>query len=219
MEANFKMDVRKIPVDQIKLSTYNPRKELNPGDYEYEAIRLSIKNHGFVDPLVWNEFNGVLIGGHQRLKVLTKEFGQTEVWCSVVNVPSLTREKALNISLNRVSSEFDFTKLKDSLFSLDPEDQDLIKSLGFEQMEFEQIKEWEDQTSNQGVVESPEDKLAAYQKGLIKQIVMYFDLEAYKEISEKLKTLRELNGCESNTELLILLVNKEAAKLEPTPAA
>ncbi len=36
------MEIRKIPIDKINPAPYNPRKDLKPGDPEYEALRRSI---------------------------------------------------------------------------------------------------------------------------------------------------------------------------------
>lgn len=222
METNFKMEFKQVSVEEIKLATYNPRKDLQPGDQEYEALRLSIKTHGFVDPLVLNTFNNVLIAGHQRLKVLTKEFGVKEVWCSCVNLPNKKHEIALNISLNHVHGEFDYSKLKDSLFEFkdDSLDDELFKSLGFQQMEFEQIMQWEGLTENDENKSPPSGKLEVYNQGMIKQIVLYFEANEYDLIISKFEILRKSLGVETNTELIQKLLeyyeqtsaNKEITK-------
>jgi ParB-like chromosome segregation protein Spo0J len=36
------MNIKKISVEKIKPSIYNPRKDLQPGDPEYEALKRSI---------------------------------------------------------------------------------------------------------------------------------------------------------------------------------
>ena len=92
-------ELRMIPVDQLKPAEYNPRKKLKPGDAEYEKIKASISEFGFADPLVVNA-DMTIIGGHQRLTVAT-DLGYTEVPCAVVDVDK-TREKALNIALNKI---------------------------------------------------------------------------------------------------------------------
>ena len=55
---------------------YNPRKDLQPGDDEYEKIRKSIQEYGYVDPVIINRDN-TIIGGHQRVKVII-DFWSTE---------------------------------------------------------------------------------------------------------------------------------------------
>jgi ParB-like chromosome segregation protein Spo0J len=116
------MQIRRIKVSEIKPAAYNPRVELQPGDERYQDIKRSIEAFDLVEPLVWNERTGNLVGGHQRLKVLIDK-GQTEVDCSVVSL-SLAQEKALNVALNKVQGQFDTMKLRavlqDIKVELDP---------------------------------------------------------------------------------------------------
>jgi DNA modification methylase len=110
------MDVRRVRIAKINPAPYNPRKDLQPGDPEYEAIRRSLEEFGFVEPLVWNKRTGHLVGGHQRFKILLAR-GVREVDVSVVDLP-LEREKALNVALNKVGGEWDDRKLGELLKEL-----------------------------------------------------------------------------------------------------
>lgn len=103
------MRLETVKVSEIDPAPYNPRKDLKPGDPEYESIRKSIESFELVEPLVWNERTGRLVSGHQRLKVL-QELGVEEVEVSVVDL-SATREAALNLALNKISGEWDRDKL------------------------------------------------------------------------------------------------------------
>ena len=105
------MIIKKIPISRIKEAAYNPRLDLKPGDPEYEKIKRSIEEFDLVEPLVWNETTGNLVGGHQRLKVL-KERGDLEVDVSIVNISDLNKEKALNVTLNKIQGDWDNDKLK-----------------------------------------------------------------------------------------------------------
>jgi ParB-like chromosome segregation protein Spo0J len=89
-----------------------------------------------VEPLVWNKQTGNLVGGHQRLKVL-KEQGVKEVEVSVVDL-SETKEKALNIALNKVQGDWDLPKLKDLLQEIDTGEFD-IGITGFDTDEIENL--------------------------------------------------------------------------------
>jgi hypothetical protein len=102
--------MRHIPIKKIEIAKYNPRKDLKPGDFEYDSIKRSIITHGYVDPMVWNEYNNVLIGGHQRLKIL-QELGQTKVDVSVVNIKDERAEMEMNVDLNQSRGEYDPAKL------------------------------------------------------------------------------------------------------------
>jgi len=103
------MDIRKIPVSVINPAPYNPRVDLKPGDPAYEKLKQSLTEFGYVEPLVWNQRTGTLVGGHQRFKVLLEQ-GLQEVEVSVVDLP-LEREKALNLALNKIQGDWDEGKL------------------------------------------------------------------------------------------------------------
>ena len=111
-----------LPVADLKPAQYNPRKKLKPGDREYKKIKDSIEEFGFADPLVVNA-DMTIIGGHQRLNVAI-DLGYTEVPCAVVDVDK-TREKALNIALNKITGEWDEQLLADLLTDLKDADYDL----------------------------------------------------------------------------------------------
>jgi len=98
--------MRRMAVKKLKPAAYNPRKDLQPGDAEYEKIKRSIAEFGFVGGMVWNQRTGNLVSGHQRLKVLIAEFGVKELKVSVVDLP-LQKEKALNVALNKIAGEWD----------------------------------------------------------------------------------------------------------------
>ena len=127
--------LKNIPVTELKPAAYNPRKKLKPGDKEYEKIKNSIKEFGFADPLVVNS-DMTIIGGHQRLTV-AMDLGYTEVPCAVVNIDK-TREKALNIALNKITGEWDENMLADLLKDLEASDFNTALT-GFEPPEMEQL--------------------------------------------------------------------------------
>ena len=130
------MRIEKLPIGKINPAKYNPRKDLQPDDTEYQKLVKSITEFSLVEPLIWNEKTGNLVGGHQRLKVL-KDLGYTEVEVSVVSLPG-AKEKALNIALNKISGEWDFPKLKDLLQELDTGEFD-IEITGFDELEIEKL--------------------------------------------------------------------------------
>ena len=80
-----KINVQKVPVSMLKSAKYNPRKDLKPGDPAYEKIRRSLHDFGYVDPIIWNEVTGNIVGGHQRFKVLKAE-GTEEIAGVVVRI-------------------------------------------------------------------------------------------------------------------------------------
>ena len=64
------MLVKTMPISELKPADYNPRKDLQPGDLEYEKLKRSLTEFGYVEPVIWNSTTGNIVGGHQRLKVL-----------------------------------------------------------------------------------------------------------------------------------------------------
>ena len=101
--------VEMIAIEKIIPAPYNPRKNLQPDDPEYRMLARSINEFNCVEPLVMNMRTGHLVGGHQRLKIL-KDRGDKEVACIIVDLP-LDKEKALNVALNKISGDWDQTKL------------------------------------------------------------------------------------------------------------
>ena len=103
------MVIEKKNTADLLPADYNPRKDLKPGDPEYEKLKRSLEQFGYVEPVIWNKATGRVVGGHQRLKVLI-DMGITEVECVVVDLPE-DKEKALNIALNKISGDWDKDKL------------------------------------------------------------------------------------------------------------
>ena len=115
--------------------SYNPRKKLKPGDSEFEKIKNSISEFGYVDPVIVNK-DLTVIGGHQRISVL-KTLGYTEIDCVVIDIDK-TKEKALNVALNKISGEWNKELLADLIKDLQSLDYD-ISFTGFEPPEIDQI--------------------------------------------------------------------------------
>ncbi|OTA88948.1 cytosine methyltransferase [Limosilactobacillus reuteri] len=134
--------IKKKIVDLIP-ADYNPRKDLKPGDPDYEKLKHSMKEFGYVDPIIWNQQTGRVVGGHQRLKILQDE-GIKEAECVVVNLDE-EKEKALNIALNKISGDWDKDKL--ALLMTDLQASDLDVSLtGFDEDEISDLLATEDDT-------------------------------------------------------------------------
>lgn len=131
------MEIMKIKINEINPAPYNPRKDLKPDDPEYKRIEASIDEFGLVEPLVWNRRTKNLVGGHQRLKILIQK-GVKEVEVSVVD-RDIEQEKALNISLNKVSGKWDMDKLATLLGELSKMPDFDIGITGFDTPELSQI--------------------------------------------------------------------------------
>ena len=130
------MRIERKSIYDLQAAPYNPREDLQPGDAEYERLVRSVREFGYVEPIIWNERTGYVVGGHQRLKVL-RQLGETEIDCVVVDL-SDEREKALNIALNKISGDWDKEKLSELLEDLQNTDIDITLT-GFDSAELDKV--------------------------------------------------------------------------------
>lgn len=129
------MEIKELPLKELKPAAYNPRKKLKKGDKEYEKIKQSLLKFGYVDPIIVNK-DMTVIGGHQRLTVL-KDLDYETAKCVIVNLPK-EDEKALNIALNKITGQWDEALLADLLLDLQESDFNLDLT-GFEPPEIDDI--------------------------------------------------------------------------------
>lgn len=130
------MEFKKIKIADLIPAEYNPRKELKPGDKEYEKIKRSIEEFGYVDPVIVNK-DMTIIGGHQRVTVL-KDLGYDKIDCVLVDMDK-NKEKALNIALNKITGEWNKELLADLIAELQNQEDIDIDITGFEPPEIEQL--------------------------------------------------------------------------------
>lgn len=134
------LPLKSAPVQQIHRSKlanapYNPRKIDSAAR---RKLRDGLKRFGLVQPPVWNETTGNLVGGHQRLEAADTING-TDDYEIEVSVVKLTekKERELNVLLNNPSAQgyYDVPALmdmiRDDTIPLD------IESMGFEDIEIE----------------------------------------------------------------------------------
>ena len=122
-------------LDELRPTDYNPRRISRD---EFEKLKRSIREFGYVEPIVWNRRTGRVVGGHQRLKAL-RELGYKDVDVVEVDLDE-KREMALNVALNRISGGWDEAKLLDVLESLKSSDAGLFELTGFTENELEELK-------------------------------------------------------------------------------
>ena len=89
-----------------------------------------------MEPVIWNQTTGHVVGGHQRLKVLI-DTGVTEVECVVVEMTE-EKEKSLNVALNKISGEWDKEKLSLLISDLQLVDFD-VSLTGFDAVEIDKL--------------------------------------------------------------------------------
>jgi ParB-like chromosome segregation protein Spo0J len=132
----MKMEIREIPIKDINPATYNPRIDLQPGDADYDKLAKSLEEFDLVEPLVWNEKTGNLVGGHQRLKIMEAR-GDKTATVSVVKL-NVSKEKALNLALNKIGGDWDLPKLSTLLTELEVKLPD-IEVTGFDNKEIRKL--------------------------------------------------------------------------------
>lgn len=103
--------IQYVPVNLLKPSTYNPRVW---NQKTIDDLTQSIKKNGFLIPILANSAKGreqVVISGHFRLKV-AKDLGYKTVPVTYISIPDIEKEKRLNLTINRVSGDWDYELLK-----------------------------------------------------------------------------------------------------------
>ena len=128
-------ELRTLPLESLREAEYNPRRMAKKAR---EKLKASLETFGLVEPLIWNERSGRVVGGHQRLSIL-REMNVSEAPVSVVNLNDAD-EKALNIMLNNLEAQgrYDPTKLAELLTNFEPLkllasgfDENMMKTLNF----------------------------------------------------------------------------------------
>ena len=118
--------------------------ELNPAPYnpnymdkaQTKQLSNSIDTWGYLDPIIVNKRNMVVVGGHQRLTKLLKK-GIIEEDVVFVDLDT-NNEKALNLALNKIKGQFDETKLQTLIEDLELEGFD-VELTGFQNSELESL--------------------------------------------------------------------------------
>jgi DNA modification methylase len=117
------IQITQIPIADLKVSDYNPRKW---NDNQKQELKDAITKFGVVSPLIVNSYEGrkgIIIGGSFRYEVL-KELGYVEVPCVYINIPNLENEKNLCLRLNKAGGSWDENLLREM-------DLDLLLEVGF----------------------------------------------------------------------------------------
>ena len=134
-----------VSVDPTKLNPapYNPRKI---GKRMMQALKASIREHGFVEPVVVQKKGTIIIGGHQRVRALLDICREQNL--EVPRIPAVVldiddrKARLLNLALNKVTGDFDNDLLSTMLGDLRNEaalSVDEILSSGFTQKEIDHI--------------------------------------------------------------------------------
>lgn len=123
------LNIEKVSIELLNPAPYNPRVDLKPSDPEYQHIKNSLDDFGYLDPIVWNKRTGNIVSGHQRYKILKAE-GATELEVMVVDFDP-DKEKACNLAMNQAVGLWDDDKLAELLEEMQGTEWDM-SDFGFE---------------------------------------------------------------------------------------
>lgn len=196
----------RVKIAEINFAPYNPR--VMP-DAVMKSLKASLLKHGLVLNLVVQKKGNVLIGGHQRVRALRElctEKGWAvpeEAWATVLDVSDKVARQ-LNVSLNRISGDFDPFKLGEMFSGILPEmTTDDVLAIGFSQDELSELVR----------LSGPPEELAANLEssldalgGFGRSITLTIDgVEARDAAKEKLSTLAKARGVKPGVILIAAL--------------
>ena len=127
-----KLAIVDVPIKKLKLDKGNPRKI---SDESMAKLQRSLKEFGFVDPVIVRKKDNRVIGGHQRI-LAAKANGDKQVPVIYINI-SDEKLKLLNVALNNpsIQGEWDKEKLTEYLSDIDMD----ITLTGFDEDEIKRL--------------------------------------------------------------------------------
>lgn len=191
-----------MKVIDLKPAEYNPRKITNE---KLEMLRKSLDEFGDLSGIVYNRRTDRMIGGHQRVKVFSKEWEITKtdttdacgtVATGFIEMPGgrMTyrevdwpeeKEKAANISANKQGGDFDEPLLRDLINELKISGVDM-ELTGFDTVELRDILQIPIEVGGSGPNLDPGDGRYKEQYGVI--IICKDEAsqeEVYNDLSER----------------------------------
>lgn len=127
------MNLQQIEINALRPAEYNPRK-MSP--VQMENLKKGMQEFGNVGLIVVNK-DMTVIGGHQRIKAC-RALGIATLPCVVLDITK-EKEKALNLSLNRISGEWDAEALQQIIGELGTLDAFDMSLTGFEGKEVDEF--------------------------------------------------------------------------------
>jgi hypothetical protein len=102
MSATTLLTVEQVPIDQLRPDPANPRRI---GDEELDSLERSIRQFGFVQPVLARKEDNTVIGGHQRLPA-ARRLGLASVPVTYLDV-SIEQARLLNLALIKIGGSWD----------------------------------------------------------------------------------------------------------------
>ena len=118
--------IEQVAIDDLRPDPANPRRISTE---QLEALTRSLKEYGFVQPVLARREDRTVIGGHQRLTA-ARRLGYKTVPVIFLDL-SLEQARVLNIGLNKISGDWDNELLGRLLADLKPVDDIDLALTGF----------------------------------------------------------------------------------------
>lgn len=132
-----------VAIAHLNPAPFNPQK-MTPG--EFESLKASIRENGFVEPLVVRKEGMAIIGGHHRVRAVKElciEEGRSfpALPCIILDVED-RKARRLNVALNRIKGNPDARLLAELLDGMNDEmpitnDEALL--MGFEREDLDKL--------------------------------------------------------------------------------
>ena len=133
-QLTHKLSVVHVPIDDLRPDPANPRRI---SDAELDSLTRSIRQFGFVDPVIARREDKVVIGGHQRL-LAARRLGLASVPVILLDL-SGDQARLLNLALNRISGSWDEELLARLLAELDAAPEVDLSLSGFDDDEIAKL--------------------------------------------------------------------------------
>jgi len=208
--------VEYVPLDEVVKWPRNPRQ------HDDAAIERSLKRYGFVSPLLKDERTGKLVAGHGRLGSLEslRDAGEpppkrikvdkagrwlVPVVCGI-SFGSAAEAEAYLVADNRIAEigGWDMDGLREIVSTLSDEGLEL-DALGWSEKALETLLSAEEPAKKRKGA-APDDKgLAGVSKA--KAISLYFDVEVYEDVLDRMRTLMDSQRLPDHSALLLFLLD------------
>jgi len=133
---NKEIKIVEVPINELRPSEYNPRKHSKE---QMDQLKKSIQRFGLLDAIICNSApnrKNIIIGGHFRVEA-AKELKINSVPVVYVQITDLSKEKELNLRLNKNTGEFDLDLLAEF-------DESFLADIGFDSEDLDDIFPTED---------------------------------------------------------------------------
>ena len=188
-----KMIIETKKIADLKPAPYNPRQST---EKQEEKLKASLSKFGLVEPIIFNKQTGYIVGGHFRVRELTK-LGYEEIECVIVDLNEAD-EKELNIRLNANTGQWDWEMLANEWNS------DELAEWGLDVPNFAPDVDYSILDE-----EDVSDQLESMADGVKKAIQIEFEPDHYEEAYELVKFWRERDAYVGKMILDFLKAEKE----------